>query len=58
MIVLELGQVGRVAIRDELQRGDRGRLLSVRGSLRNVYPSVNPITWHCCCSFLVGRPTM
>lgn len=42
MIVLELGQVGRIAVRDELQRSDRGRLLSVLGFPKECVPFTVP----------------
>lgn len=42
MVVLELGQVGRVAICDELQRSDRGRLLSVLGFPKERVPFTEP----------------
>lgn len=59
MIVLELGQVGGIAIRDEL-RGVMGGLLGGLGrpTLPGGALQGAPLTWHCCCSFLVGRPTM
>lgn len=62
VVVLELGQVGRVAIGDELQgRGSEGGAATGQGS-RGCPPvlpaTTRPLTWHCCCSFLVGRPTM
>ena len=62
VVVLELGQVGRVAVGDELrgEGGQRGARLSGGGApgAARAAATTRPLTWHCCCSFLVGRPTM